>query len=399
MTFLGLDIGELHLKASPDAEIAALEAFGNDCGQWSRGLNWWVGDLYRIAERRLGDNASQVFPEWLSPGYIARCKGVAAAYKPEERNALATWAIHMQNSSRPDRIQRVQAHVDAGRTTDEAQQADRSERANENRPRWILCVDCNYYLHRFWHSGAGVEAATGVASWIERTVGRLKEKGLTDVVCCFDSHENHRKELTAEAGWDDRYKDRPPKDPELSQQLNIVRDLLDKLGYATVSVGGMEADDVMASFADRFDVGKVTLMTQDKDLRQCLSSKCNILLDVEWTQDETSGEHLPEYIWLSAKQHTEETGISPSQWSEYQCIMGDNVDGIRGVEGVGKIGAALLLQKYGAIEAAIEAAKKGDEWLKPKQRESLIAFEDKLSITRQLVTLRTDISVSANTRI
>ena len=129
--------------------------------------------------------------------------------------------------------------------------------------------------------------------------------------------------------WDDKYKDRPKKDPELSQQLDLVSELIAADGFACVSFPGMEGDDVMASFAKQFD-GKVTLMTQDKDCRQCLSEKCNVLLDVTWAEDSTSGELLPEYHWLSAKDHTEETGIAPNLWTEYQSLMGDSVDGIKG---------------------------------------------------------------------
>ena len=109
-------------------------------------------------------------------------------------------------------------------------------------PRWLLAVDVNYFLHRFWHSGAGVESAMSVAGWVQRTVERLKEKGLTDVACCFDAPDNHRKKLTE--GWEDGYKQRPPKDPELVQQLHLVRELLCK-EFACVSVEGMEADDVL----------------------------------------------------------------------------------------------------------------------------------------------------------
>jgi 5'-3' exonuclease len=381
--------------AGSNSTLEQLEYAGTALVAQQKGVLWWLGDVARYAEARFPDTWQQVFPADVSPGLIDRAKAVAKAYpREEDRNPLATWSIHMQNASRPDRIQRVQAHVDAGRTTDEARQADKKE--SDNKRAWLLCVDVNYFLHRFWHSGAGVEAATGVASWIQRTVERLKEKGLTDLACCFDSHQNHRKELTKD--WEDKYKDRPKKDPELAQQLNLVHELLEKAGFAAISVEGMEADDVMASYAKQF-MGKVTLLTQDKDQRQCLSGKCNILLDVTWTQDEHSGDHLPEYKWLTAKTHTEETQIPPEQWVDYQCIMGDNVDGIRGVEGIGQKGAADLVKQFGTVEEAIDAAKNGYESIREKKREALVAFEAKLETTRKLVTLRDDLKVPESTRI
>ena len=243
-----------------------------------------------------------------------------------------------------------------------------------------------------------MESAMSVASYVGRLVERLKDKQLTDVVCCFDSKRNHRKELVRNAGWEDQYKDRPPKPEGLGHQLTLVRELLEKAGFCCVSQDGFEADDLLASFAKQFD-GRVTISSADKDLRQCLSDKCNMLLDVTWSEDETSGDMAPEYKWLSAKSHTEATGIRPDQWTEYQSIMGDNVDGIKGVAGIGEKGAADLIKEFGSVEGAIEAAKEDHDSIRPKKREALIEFEPKKDVTRQLVTLRDDLDIPKNTRI
>ena len=386
----------LHLNTdSMSAEEA--EQWGTELAEYQRAINWWLGDLAVHARKHLGDNYTQVFPEWVSPGLIQRCEAVSKAYAPEERNQLATWTIHMKHANHPQRIQKVQEAVDAGRTSDEERRAEAGrERQPADGNRWLLAVDVNYFLHRFWYSGAGVEAAASVATWVQRTAARLQERGLTDVACCLDSPRNHRKELTTE--WEDKYKDRPPKDPELGQQLNLVHELLKGHGFACVKIDGYEADDVMASFAVQFP-GKVTLLTQDKDCRQCLSSKCNMLLDVEWIEDETSGEMMPEYKWVSAKQHTDETGIPPEKWTEFQALMGDATDGIKGAAGIGKKGAADLVQEFGSVEAAIEAAKSDDDRINPAKRKSLIEFEPKLDTTRKLVTLHSDLTLPTNTRI
>ena len=380
--------------------LEQLTVFGEELCIQQRGLNWWIGDTARYAKHvlRLGDNMSQVFPPWCSPGLIQRCEAVASAYpREEDRNPLATWTTHMTHANKPDRIALVAASVEAGRTSDEERAASQAAKGDgTNRPRWLLCVDVSYFLHRFWFSGAGVEAASGVASWVKRTVERLKEKGLSDVACCLDSTTNHRKQLTE--NWEDKYKDRPPRDPELSHQLNLVQELLKGEGFACVCVEGYEADDVMASFGKQFP-GRVTLLSQDKDLRSCLSDKCNMLLDIEWKEDEHSGDHQPVYKWLSAKQHTEATGIPPNQWVEYQAIMGDACDGIKGARGIGEAGAKELVTLFGTVEGAISAAKLDDERIKPAKRKALLEFEPKLDITRQLVTLRTDLELPSTTRI
>lgn len=371
------------------------ECLGGVIATIARDIGFWLGDLSRYSEARWPDTHHQAWPVFASPGQLSRNAGVCRAYpREEDRKHHCSFSQYMQVSGKPDRQALLAEMIDKGQTTDESRKAD-SGRSGDGK-RWLLAVDCNYFLHRFWHSGAGVEAASGVSTWIGRTVERLKQKGLTDVACCFDDRENHRKELTKD--WDDKYKDRPPKDQELSNQLHLVRELLSKSGFACISIEGMEADDLMASYAVQFD-GRVTLLTQDKDQRQCLSEKCNILLDVEWKQDDTSGDMLPVYQWLTAKTHTEKTGIPPERWTDYQCLMGDNVDGIRGVEGVGEKGAADLVKEYGTVEAVIEAAKKEDEYIKEKKRKALIEFEGKLDVTLQLVTLRDDLNIPSNTRL
>jgi 5'-3' exonuclease len=381
------------------------ERLGEAIATLARDIQFYAGDLARYAEARWPDLHHQCWPEWVSPGMLARTAGVCRAYpKESDRVHECTYSQFLQVARKPDR-QKLLAEM-VGLTTDESCKPAVKTQEEINaavdamsdrfRPRWLLAIDVNYFLHRFWHSGAGVESAMSVAGWVGRTVERLKEKGLTDVACCFDAPDNHRKKLTE--GWEDGYKQRPPKDPELAQQLNLVRDLLGKANFACVSVEGMEADDVMASYARQFD-GKITLLTQDKDCRQCLSGKCNILLDVTWSEDDTSGEHLPDYKWLTSKTHTETTGIPPEKWVDYQTIMGDNCDGIRGVEGIGQKGAADLVKEFGTVEAVIAAAKAGAASITPKKREAIVAFEPKLEVTRKLVTLRDDLTVPSTTRI
>ena len=174
-------------------DLERLATFGTGLAEWQAGVMWWIGDVARYAEARFPETWHQVFPETVSPGMIARAAAVAKAYpREEDRNPLASWTIHMRNANQPDRIERVQKHVDAGRTTDEANAADKQEQST----RWLLAIDVHYFVHRTWFSGGGVETAVGVSSWVQRTVDRLKVKGLTDVACCFDSRGNFRRELT-----------------------------------------------------------------------------------------------------------------------------------------------------------------------------------------------------------
>lgn len=373
-----------------------LQSYGMGFAGWQRDAYWMIGDLAKYAESRWPEIWHQVFPEWVSPGLVDRCKAVAKAYPNEEdRNPFCSWTQHMREAGKPDRKELLEAIANEGLTTDESRKAAKTAEPG-GRKRWLLAVDVNYFLHRFWYSGSGVEAAKQVSDWIGRTVERLKAKGFTDCVACFDGPNNFRKKLTAE--WEDQYKPRPPKEPELIQQLQLVRQLIHDSGIRCVTVDGFEADDLMASYAAQFE-GRVTILSQDKDLKQCLNERVNMLLDIQWEQDPTSGDMMPAYQWLSAKQHTETSGIRPDQWAEFQAIWGDNVDGIKGAIGIGEAGAKALMQQFDTLDAVIEAARADDEQIKPKKREALLQLAARLDVVRQLVTLRTDIDVPGDTRI
>ena len=239
-----------------------------------------------------------------------------------------------------------------------------------------------------------------VAGWIQRTVERLSEKGATDVLCAFEGVNNFRKSLTEGEEWaDNRYKgNRGPKPHDLLQQLQLVRELLNGFGFCCVSSDSHEADDVLASAATQFP-GKITIVSGDKDLNQTLCDRVNILRDVEWVENEQSGELQPEYKWWTAKMLFEETGLTPLQYVESQVLSGDSTDAIAGCAGVGVKGAAGLVKEFGTVEAVIQAAKDGDPRITAKKRESLIAFEGKHEVTRQLVTLRTDLQLPSTTKI
>ena len=388
-----------------ELDVSGLEAWGRDLAWWQRQINFYLGDLAIAAKAKLGeDNFSQVFPPDTSLGLIQRCEAVARAYKPQERNPGASWSIHMTHANKPNRVQLVAAAVEAGRTSDEERKASQKAKqaANPNQKPWLLAIDVNYWVTRMWASGASVEAAKEVTAWIKRTIERLKEKGLTDCVCCFDSANSFRKELTKE--WEDKYKDRASKDPELGQQLRIAEEMLSE--FCCAKADTFEADDLMASYAKQFN-GHVTLLTVDKDMRQCLSAKCNMLVGVDWSEDPSSGEMLPDYKWVSAKNHVEGctyngttvTGITPEQWTTFQALAGDSSDNVAGAVGIGAKIAADLVKEFGTVEAIIAAARDDDPSITKKKREALIDFESKLEITRKLVTLVTDLPLPTTTKI
>lgn len=422
---------ELHPQAAEVAPRTSLEEFETWLGlllEAQRDVLWQIGDLALAVERQHPSTYHQAYPVWASPDLIARCKAVSAAYKPDERNINATWSIHKNHCKAPDRVALVEAAVEAGQTSDENRRdpapvvpetppvveeapavtletaPPAAEPEPTQTPGWLLAVDLNYYVQRSYPKD-GVETAANVTSWLQRLIVRLQEKGLTDVVVCFDSKTNHRRALTE--GWEQPYKERTKKDPELVAQLMMIRDLIQKLNLACVEIDDMEADDVMASYAKQFQ-GKVTLMTADKDLRQCLSPTCNILRDMKWEPHPETNQLQQIYDWVSAKAHVTEgsnysgtkvAGITPELWPHFQAIAGDSTDDIRGCEGIGGKGAMDLILAHGTVHNVIEACRTGQAALSAKKVEAVLAFAPFAETMLKLTTLRTDLQVPMITKL
>jgi DNA polymerase-1 len=169
----------------------------------------------------------------------------------------------------------------------------------------------------------------------------------------------------------------PPADfhPQEARIIEIVRDS----GVPLYEVPRFEADDILATFAmklkDRFDV---YLVSKDKDLRQVLGPGV-FMYDVQ--SDEVT----------DADRMRAKLGYGPELAIDIQTLIGDSTDNVPGVPGVGEKTALQLLNDFGSIDAIYAGIDK----LKSKKKlvENLLAFRDKLPVTRQLVTLRTDVPI------
>ncbi|MGD8450557.1 MAG: DNA polymerase I [Phycisphaerae bacterium] len=170
------------------------------------------------------------------------------------------------------------------------------------------------------------------------------------------------------------HRDPPPED--LPPQMDRIVGILSAVGVPILRVPRFEADDIIATLAARHagDDLDVFLVSRDKDLEQLLTERVTMF-------DPGKNEIItPEGLF-------EVKGWWPRQAIDAQVLTGDSVDNVPGVPGIGPKTAAKLLQKYGSVEEVVAHA----EELTPKQRENVLAFVPKIELTRQLVTLRTDV--------
>ncbi|UCG33333.1 MAG: DNA polymerase I [Phycisphaerales bacterium] len=168
----------------------------------------------------------------------------------------------------------------------------------------------------------------------------------------------------------------PPED--LSLQMERIMGMLETAGVPILRLEGFEADDIMATAAERL-AGEdldVYMVSKDKDLEQLVGDH---VFMYDPAKDQV----------IDAETLRESKGYGPEQAVEVQTLMGDCTDNIPGVVGVGPKKAAQLIGKYLSAQAVLDHA---DE-LTPKLRENVLAFAEQIERTRQLVTLRRDVPV------
>lgn len=220
-------------------------------------------------------------------------------------------------------------------------------------------------------------ATFGFVGMLLKVLGTLKPDYLAVAIDVSGDKETFRSEIYPE------YKAHREAPPEaLFPQIDRCIALLREIGVPVLGVEGFEADDVIATVVTRVrtetgDDVKVRLVSKDKDLQQLLAQNHVEMFDV----------HTDNLI--DEARLKEEKGITPAQVIDMLALMGDTVDNVPGVEGVGPKTAAELVAQYGSLDNLMTHA----EEIKGKRGERLREAADRLPLSRTLVTLRHDAPV------
>jgi DNA polymerase-1 len=176
----------------------------------------------------------------------------------------------------------------------------------------------------------------------------------------------------------DQYKaHRPPPPEDLIPQFALVRDATDAFGVPAIELDDWEADDLIASYAKAAIEagGTAMIVSSDKDLMQLLRPGVEMLDPMKQKA-------------IGHAEVMEKFGVGPEKLIEAQALIGDSVDNVPGVPGIGPKTAAQLLNEFGDLEGVLAAAPT----MKPsKRRDLLIEHADKARLSRVLVTLRDDV--------
>ncbi len=178
-------------------------------------------------------------------------------------------------------------------------------------------------------------------------------------------------------------RDAPPED--LAPQVERALKILELLGVPVIGAEGFEADDVIATIASAYsekhpDI-RVRIISKDKDLKQLLGEGSPHTQMYDIHTDVLITEHTLK----------DELGITPAQVIDMLALMGDTVDNVPGVVGIGPKTAAQLIAEHGTLDAVVAAAETGA--IKGKKAENILAAREHLPMSRQLVTLRHDVPI------
>src|SRR5438093_2525068 len=173
---------------------------------------------------------------------------------------------------------------------------------------------------------------------------------------------------------------RAPMPDELAEQIPMVHAACEALGVPILTSERFEADDVIGTLAEKaaaaaFDVA---IVTGDKDFFQLVRDGIRVYNPKE------------EGTWYDAEGVKEKFGVPPELVVDVLALMGDTIDNIKGVPGIGEKGARELIVQYGSLENLIAHAA---EVKNKRYREGLLGNVDNARQSRELARIRTDVPV------
>ncbi len=209
----------------------------------------------------------------------------------------------------------------------------------------LTIIDTFGFFFRLFYALKGLKNSqgkpSGMISGFANFIYSLKNEHKSDyIIFALDS-----KGKTFRSEIDPNYKqNRTPPPPELLEQIPICIEMIEKMGFISVSREGYEADDIIASFVkickdkDIF----VRVVTQDKDLYQLIKDEKVSIYSPISKNDYDEAACLEKY------------GVKPCQIRDFLALCGDSSDNIPGVKGIGAKGAKTLLDEFNNIEGIYE---------------------------------------------
>ncbi|MEX2394699.1 MAG: 5'-3' exonuclease H3TH domain-containing protein, partial [Actinomycetota bacterium] len=223
-------------------------------------------------------------------------------------------------------------------------------------------------------SGQVTNAVYGFTSMLIKLMADERPDG---VAVCFDRGKPaFRVERYPE------YKANRRETPDLfSQQLPMLREVLEVMKIPIISLEGYEADDLLATLAAQADDShQVVVVSGDRDVLQLVRDRVTVMM---------TGRGITDVKRYDEAAVVERYGVTPTQWTDFVALKGENSDNLPGVPGIGDKTAMQLIQTYGDIDGVIANASE----LKPKIQAGVKEMAEQIRINKELGRLLTDVEL------
>ena len=244
----------------------------------------------------------------------------------------------------------------------------------------LFLIDGSNQMYRAYHAIRGLTGPDGRSTNAVYGFVTMLRKLIADhdpkcIAASFDlPGPTFRSELR-----DDYKANRAPMPSDLAEQIPFVHQACEALGVQVLTFAGFEADDVIGTLSMRAvaEGRPVAIVTGDKDFFQLVNDETGVR--VFNPRDEGA--------WYDAEGVRTKFGVAPEQVVDVLALMGDSIDNIKGVPGIGEKGARDLISTHGSLDALLEHAPT----LSGKKRELLTTYADSAREARVLLKIRTDV--------
>jgi DNA polymerase I len=230
-----------------------------------------------------------------------------------------------------------------------------------------------FYAIRNLSSSRG-EPTNAVYGFVTMLRKLLREERPDLVGVALDVGKTFRSEK-----YEDYKANRRPMPEDLASQLPWIRRVLEAYRIPILELAGYEADDVLGSLSCRAaEAGyDVVLVSADKDLMQLVEPRVSLY-------------HTGRNKLYGPEDVTEDFGVPPEKVVDVLALMGDSIDNIPGVPGIGEKGAKSLIQEYGSLD---ELLARSGELTRKAYREGLQAHQEQARLSRELSTIHTNLEI------
>ncbi len=226
----------------------------------------------------------------------------------------------------------------------------------------LYIVDASSFIYRSYFALPPLTTKDGfptgaIYGFLRALLSILKSEKPDHLVVVFDAPGPTKRE--------EEYREykagRPPMPDPLRLQIPEIKKLLRLMGIPTLEKPGYEADDLIALLAERFAKKgfHVRIYTPDKDMLQLVSDRVVVINPMSWEL------FTPEKV-------KDKFGVPPEKVPDYLALVGDKVDNITGVKGVGPRTAMKLIEEFGGVEGILERWEEFSRRFPQADRESLI---------------------------